>query len=242
METKICTKCGIEKEINKFKRFKSTNGKYYYTGDCKQCRNLVALEYNREYRNTHKKEIKITKQKHYIRNKEKVAAKHKEYYEKHKEELKAKTRKWYLENKDIVAKTRKQKYDENKDTILKDRYEYKKKRLKVDNLFKIKEQTRNMIRTAFRKKGISKSKKTKEILGCELDYFYQYLLQTFLNNYGYEYDFKEPIDIDHIKPLKSATTEEEIIKLCHYTNLQLLKKEDNKEKSAKINWKLKKEE
>ena len=65
------------------------------------------------------------------------------------------------------------------------------------------------------------------------------MLQTYKNNYGYDWDGKEKIHIDHIIPLSTAKSEEDIIKLCHYTNLQLLKVKDNLEKSNRLDYKIK---
>lgn len=49
------------------------------------------------------------------------------------------------------------------------------------------------------------------------------------------------VNIDHIIPLATAKNEEDVMKLCHYSNLQLLKAKDNIEKGAKLNWRLKNE-
>jgi hypothetical protein len=40
--------------------------------------------------------------------------------------------------------------------------------------------------------------------------------------------------IDHIVPLSSAKTEDEVYGLCHYTNLQPLWAKDNLQKSNKL--------
>lgn len=49
------------------------------------------------------------------------------------------------------------------------------------------------------------------------------------NNYGlYNGELNYGWDIDHIVPISSANTEEEIIKLNHYTNLQPLCSKTNR--------------
>ena len=44
--------------------------------------------------------------------------------------------------------------------------------------------------------------------------------------------------LDHKVPVATAETEEDIIRLNHYTNFQPLWAEDNQSKGAKLNWKI----
>ena len=85
-----------------------------------------------------------------------------------------------------------------------------------------------MIGDSLRSDGYLKESKTESILGCSFEYFKLYLESKFENwmtwdNYGlFNGELKYGWDIDHIKPLSSAETKEDIIKLNHYTNLQPL--------------------
>ena len=72
-----------------------------------------------------------------------------------------------------------------------------------------------------------------DIIGCTEKELKEHLYKTFFDNYGYDYDGKEDVHIDHIVPLAKADTEEEVKRLCHYTNLQLLKAKDNLQKYCK---------
>ena len=87
---------------------------------------------------------------------------------------------------------------------------------------------------SFQRKNFKKKNLVSEILGCTEEEVQKHLYKTFFENYGYEYDGKEDVHIDHIIPLKTAETEEDVKRLCHYTNLQLLKAIDNLKKGAKM--------
>lgn len=184
----------------------------------KQCRKCEAI-YKREYY--------LKTRKHKLEYCKKYREEHKEFYKKyreeHKEKMKIEHKKYYIKNKEELTKKAR---------------EYQKNKLRYDNMYKMKSQIRKMIRFSFTRKGLTKNEKTENIVGCSLDYLYKYLLKTFEKNYGYEWDKKEPVHIDHIKPLIIANNEEEIIKLCNYKNLQLLKEKDNLEKGTKLNWEL----
>jgi hypothetical protein len=222
METKLCRKCNTVKNIDKFGKNKTT--KDGLQSWCCECKNEYNKNYKRENKQKLKKYYKTKDRERYLKNKEKILQQHKEYDKKHKEEKRKLRREYYYKNKEKLKK-----YN----------YEYLKRKIKEDPIFKMNIQIRNMIRFSFFRKGYLKSQKTEQIVGIELKELYKYLLKTFENNYGYKWDGVEKVHIDHIIPLSTANTEEEVIKLCYYTNLQLLKAKDNLEKSYKLNWELK---
>jgi hypothetical protein len=81
--------------------------------------------------------------------------------------------------------------------------------------------------------------RTEEIVGCDFETFYYHLERTFVENYSILPDWDEfDMHIDHIVPVSSASTRDELIALNHFTNLQLLLATDNLSKSNRIEWEL----
>lgn len=159
--------------------------------------------------------------------------KRKKYYENNKNVFNERKRKYYKEHKEKETKR-------IKEYKLKNQQKVREYRKKYDNIEinKVKSKIRGSIRFSFKRKGINKSLKTEKIIGISFNDFYKYLLQTYKNNYGYDWNGIDLVHIDHIIPLAIAKTEEDVIKLCYYKNLQLLKAKDNLEKSYKTNWEL----
>jgi hypothetical protein len=175
---------------------------------------------------------------------------YKEYRRKNGDVLKSKQKEFRENNKELVAE-RKRKYWENLSSDKKEELRLRKKelyhqnnykdkkreyineRLKNDPLFKLSFNIRNLIRNAFKRKFTEKSEKTSEILGCSFEEFKIYLESKFDENMNWE-NQGTYWQLDHIIPISSAKTEEEVYKLNHYTNFQPLYWEDNLRKSNKI--------
>ena len=92
---------------------------------------------------------------------------------------------------------------------------------------------RSLIRNAFKREFRCKSKKTTEILGCTFEEFKLYLESKFDENMNWE-NQGTYWHMDHVVPISSAETEEDVYKLNHYTNFQPLYWEDNLKKSNKL--------
>lgn len=200
MKTKICSACNKEKRITEFRPHR----KY-----CKKCGNIMLKEWKEK-------------------NKEHIKEYNKNYFQEHKEEILT-DRKEYMYNYRQTSKYKKHKKEyanQNKEKV----NEQRKERYANDMVFKLKHNVRVKISRGFKLKNKEKSKHAEELTECSLDYLVKYLLQTYKNNYGCEWDGKEKVHIDHIIPLATAKTEDDIIKLCHYTNLQLLRAKDNLKK------------
>jgi hypothetical protein len=211
---KVCKNCNKEKPISEFRK-NILKGREYIRGECKQCEII---------------KDKIYKEKNKLKTIEFDKKHHKEYYIKHKDEINRKNNLYYYKNKDkIMSKQKLNKEHRN---------ELQKLKRQEDKLYKIKYQVKNLINNSFVRRKYRKNSHTQEIVGIDLETLYIYLLKTYKDNYGIELNETNDVHIDHIIPLSTARTEEEIIKLCHYTNLQLLKAEDNIKKGNKVNWML----
>lgn len=162
-----------------------------------------------------------------------------EYYRKYnlenKQKIKQIQQKWREENKEWVKSNNKKYYKENKEKIKESYKDYKKKYLRKkrieDPMFKLKENVRTRTYQAIKGK-YKKNKRTIEYLGCNFLFYKDHMQKQFKKGMTWE-NYGE-WHIDHIIPLASANTEEELIKLFHYTNTQPLWAEENIKKSDKI--------
>lgn len=208
---KICNKCGIKKDVSEFyKRNGRGDGLAGYLYKCISC----AKKTPRDKINVDKKEY------------------NKLYREKNKEKLNVYIKKWRIENESKIEKQRKNYYKKNKEEIVKKNYQYCKSRKKSDPVYKLKLGIRSLILASFKSNFTTKSKKTIEILGCSFDEFKIHLESQFddkmnWNNQGTYWH------MDHIIPISSAETEEEVYRLNHYTNFQPLYWLDNLKKGSK---------
>lgn len=242
---RTCKECGLEKDLKYF--YLKPNGSVR-SSYCKICYNKIYppnKDKKKDYYNNNKEKIYL-KYKEYIsnnnrseyqkeyreKNKEEQKEKNKEFRRKNKEKIKQKKSEYWSnlsdDKKNAIKLRKKDLYHSNIESYRNTKNNYVSKKLNEDSLFKMKFNIRTLIRNSFKRKYLNKSIKTTSILGCEFDKLKSYFESKFESwmtweNYGlYNGELNYGWDIDHIIPLSSAKTEEEIIKLNHYTNLQPL--------------------
>jgi hypothetical protein len=211
MNTKICTTCKCEKPFTEFHKYK--NSKDGYTHRCKICVSR---------KNTLPTEVKICS----LCKKTKTL----EYFHNRKTGRLGKSSICKICQNENLKTYRKN----NIERIRKVKNLWRNERIKTDPLYKLECNVRNRIYDFLKGRDLQKNNKTFKIVGCTPKDLKKYIENKFTEgmnweNYGY-YGWH----IDHILPLDSAKNENEIYKLCHYTNLQPLWKDDNFKKGKKI--------
>ena len=206
---KVCSLCKKEKEIVLFKKDnKRADG---ISSHCKECARIRCLEYYYKTKESRSEKIKESNKRNKMNN---------DYSEYRKD--------YYVNNKEKVKEGKKIYYSNNKEKSNEYAKNYYNNRIKYDNLYKIKHQVRSIISKSFNKNGFTKTSKTQEMLGCSFEEFKLHLeslfetWMTWENRGLYNGELNYGWDIDHKIPLASAETEEDLIRLNHYTNLQPL--------------------
>lgn len=197
--SKICNTCNIRKDLSEFHKGDCKLG---VRNRCKECEKPLKKKYSDVRIKNMSEEDKLN---------------YKEYHTKYREE-----------NKITIREKIKEYNIKNRNSISKKYNIYIKNRFNIDSLFKLTFNIRTLIRNSFYHNGYTKKSRTQEILGCSFEEFKLHLESNFESwmtweNRGlYNGDLNYGWDIDHKIPLSSATTEEELIELNHYTNLQPL--------------------
>lgn len=218
METKVCKKCNIEKDVYEFGKLKVSKDGLMYS--CKECNNKKCVE----YRKNNPQKI-LEQQKNWRdKNPEVVYKRFKKWRENNREKHNEIKRNWYNKNPE-----KRKEYRENYKPR---KHEQRKERRDSDPVFNLTNRMRSRLRKYLTIHNITKRNKTFDIVGCTPEFLKEYLEIQFTE--GMTWDNRSDWHIDHIIPLSSAKTEDKLYELCHYTNLQPLWAEDNLKKSNKI--------
>lgn len=155
----------------------------------------------------------------YKSNTDSVLKNRKEYYEKNKDAILRRNASYFERNKDEINKTRKQYVEKNREKITAKKRETKRSRYQTDPVYRLKRNVCRAVHASITRNGYTKRSKTYEILGCTMDEFRLHIERQFTKGMTWEKVGSE-IHIDHIVPLASAKTEEDVLALNHHTNLR----------------------
>lgn len=211
---KICSCCKQEKSLDEFYDVKRKTPlvRNIKTDNkvarCKQC----YVEKSRQWSLSNKDKRKEISKKWSDKNKEKIKESNKKY--RNSDQYKEVSKKWRKEN--IVN--------------------YQRKRRHIDEMYALKVKMRSVIKKAFDRNGYKKRSKSQSIIGCSFEELKIHLESQFQS--GMTWENRSEWHIDHIIPLATAKTEEDVIRLNHYTNLQPLWAADNLRKSDKLDFQL----
>jgi hypothetical protein len=218
MKTKVCSKCKEEKNVCNFGNLKLSKDGLLYC--CKECNNERSVSYRK---NNPEKVLELTRN-WAKKNPEWVYNRHKKWRKENPNKSKELTKNW-LDNNPEKRKEYRENYKLRK-------HKQRKERRNSDPVFNLINRVRCRIWKYVKLMSITKKNKTFDIVGCSPEFLKEHLEKQFTK--GMTWENRSKWHIDHIIPLSLAKTEEELYKLCHYSNLQPLWAGDNLSKGNKV--------
>ena len=236
LNLKKCTKCLEEKSAELF---------YSKRSECKECfkaKRNESYKCNPDAQKKRSKKRRIEKNEEInqylkewrLNNKDKQKKYNEDRWSNKRDECVARNKKYWAENKERLSEFNKKYYSENKQSISMKNVNYERNRSKYDDLYKLTKIYRTRTKMAFKQKGFDKPTKTTDLIGCSPVEFKNYLESKFTEGMAWENRGIKGWHLDHIIPLCSAKSKEELEKLCHYTNIQPLWWQDNLKKGGNI--------
>ena len=203
MDKKICSKCGVNSFLCEFAKNKKSKGGY--TRTCKVCRKEQQQKWANQNPDYQKEYQQNNKESHRVRSKK--------HYDKNRDNILSK-RVWGDDNNDYQRR-------------------YRSERNATDPIYKLINTMRSRLRKYIKLTKITKINTTSKYIGCSPSQLREHIENQFTDGMSWGNHGLFGWHVDHIIPLSSIKNEEDIIKLCHYTNLQPLWAEDNLSKSNK---------
>lgn len=204
MKTKVCSKCGEQKNCENFPRNRRV---------CYVCNR----KYYKEY---------------YQKNRETLLAKGKEWCDNNREKVNKKQKRWAKNNKEKTKQAEQKWKKDNRDKMLEIQNKYYHNVLKQNVQWKIRNSLRGRVRAAI--KGSDKSDTTINLLSCSIPQLIKHLEAKFTTGMSWDNYGEWHIDHILPCASFDLTKEEEQRKCFHYSNLQPLWAADNIRKGDKV--------
>ena len=195
---------------------------------CKEEKEFINFSKNKTRKDGYDNNCKSCVKQLYQKNKQKISERQRQYRQENKENIRKYRKKYDQENKEKIKEQQKQYRESNKEK----RNSHVRQRRKEDPMFKLICHIRSLIGNSIKKQGYTKNSKTFEILGCSYEEFKLHIEKQFKN--GMSWNNAGEWHYDHIYPISLAKTQEEIIKLNHYTNFQPLWAKENISKGNRV--------
>lgn len=145
---------------------------------------------------------------------------------------KEKTKQYKKENYERISAISKIHREKNKEKRREQNKLHKQRKRKSNVMYSVMHSIQTRIGQAFKIKKFNKTSSTKEILGCDVDFFKSHIEKQFC--IGMNWENRSEWHIDHIIPLSSAKTIDDVVRLNHFTNLRPLWKMENQIKYNKM--------